>query len=321
VVLRYLRKAAHAALGDPDGINADDDPSLLLPTADEVDDLEDLADAPGDDLEPEDFEEDVDTLGLFEWSAPPGCSVMDRDGWAQSNPSMGHGIAERTIAGDAKGDPEWVFRTEVLCQWSDGSLEGPFPPGTWDGCQDPASKIAPGSAIIAAVDVSWDRTHAHIAIAGLRDDGLPHVGVVASRAGVDWVIPWLTGQLGGVDVPPFESVVVQERGAAASDLIDPLESAGLTVTRWGGSNLPGGTGAFYEAVRSGNLRHRGQPVLDVAAATAVPKLTDGGSFIWDRRKSPVDIAPLVAVTGALWGVMNRPKPTRSIYEDRGLELV
>jgi hypothetical protein len=321
VVLRYLRKAAHAALGDPDGINADDDPSLLLPTADEVDDLEDLADAPGDDLEPEDFEEDVDTLGLFEWSAPPGCSVMDRDGWAQSNPSMGHGIAERTIAGDAKGDPEWVFRTEVLCQWSDGSLEGPFPPGTWDGCQDPASKIATGGTIIAAVDVSWDRTHAHVAIAGLREDGLPHVGVVASRAGVDWVIPWLTGELEGVEVPPFESVVVQERGAAASDLIDPLESAGLKVTRWGGSDLPTGTGAFYEAVRGGGLRHRGQPVLDVAAATAVPKLTDGGSFIWDRRKSPVDIAPLVAVTGALWGVMNRPKPTRSIYEDRGLELV
>src|SRR5690606_23717928 len=37
VVLRYLRKAAHAALGDPDGVNAEDDPSLLLPGADDVD--------------------------------------------------------------------------------------------------------------------------------------------------------------------------------------------------------------------------------------------------------------------------------------------
>jgi len=32
-----------------------------------------------------------------------------------ANPSMGHGIAERTIAGACRTDPEWVFRTEVMC--------------------------------------------------------------------------------------------------------------------------------------------------------------------------------------------------------------
>jgi phage terminase large subunit-like protein len=36
IVLRYLRKMTHAALGDPDGINADD-PAALLPGDDEDD--------------------------------------------------------------------------------------------------------------------------------------------------------------------------------------------------------------------------------------------------------------------------------------------
>src|SRR5690242_15789737 len=65
IVLRYLRKMAHAAVGDPDGINADDDPGALLPDEAEISGMSDLADGP--DLEPEDFDEDESTLGLFEW--------------------------------------------------------------------------------------------------------------------------------------------------------------------------------------------------------------------------------------------------------------
>jgi phage terminase large subunit-like protein len=113
VVLRYLRKMAHAALGDPDGINAADAPVTLLPAVVGDDDLEDF-----------DLVEDDDSLGIFEWSAPVGADLHDRDAWAQANPSLGHLMRESTIASDAHTDPEWVFRTEVLCQWSDGSLEG-----------------------------------------------------------------------------------------------------------------------------------------------------------------------------------------------------
>jgi phage terminase large subunit-like protein len=50
VVLDYLRKMAHAAIGDPDGINGESDPAVLL--AGEVD---------GEDLELE----DDDSLGIF----------------------------------------------------------------------------------------------------------------------------------------------------------------------------------------------------------------------------------------------------------------
>lgn len=334
VVLRYLRKAAHAAIGDPDGINADDDPATLLPTESEIDHMEDLAADDVGDLDLEDFEEeDVDSLGIFEWSAKPDCSVSDRDGWAQANPSMGHGISERTLAGDSKGDPEWVFRTECLCQWSEGSLEGPFPPGSWDEGSDAESRIGAESERTWCVDVSGDRSMSYIGIAGWRDDGEPHVEVVAQRAGTSWVTEWFEDKDSRREWP----VALQAKGAPVSSLLEDLQAVeGLTVVEWGGSALGAATGAFYDGVRcepivnkeTGETRipkrihHRPQPVLDIAAATAAVKLLSDGAMVWNRTRSPVDVAPLVAVTGAHWLLNQRPdKPIVSAYESSGLMTV
>lgn len=303
IVLRYLRKMAHAALGDPDGINADEGAAELLPDEDELDDLEDV-----DDLEDLWIDEDDDSLAVFEWSAPPGCDIRDRQGWAQANPSLGHNpqFTERTIASACKTDPEWVFRTEVLCQWSEGSLDGPFPPGSWEKCRDEDSQIAPGSDIRVCVEVSWDRSTTHVGVAGWRADGLPHIEVVASRTGTDWAVPWLTSE-DRDEALRAAPVAVQASGAPASSLIDPMRKAGINVVEWKGPALGSGTGMFYDRVRAAvgegtaksELRHRGQPVLDVPAATAVTKpLGDG--WVWDRSRSPHDAAPLVAATGALW---------------------
>lgn len=313
IVLRYLRKTAHAALGDPDGVNADDDPSSLLPSAEELDGLTDLSDESVD-IDPEDLGEDESSLALFEWSAPPGCDVMDRDGWAQANPSLGHGISERTLAGDAGpgGDPEWVFRTECLCQWSDGSIEGPFPPGTWDAGVDAGSQIA-DEKVKACVDVSFDRSRAHIAFAGRRDDSVPHFEIVASRAGTEWVVPWMKERADVID-----AVTLQANGAPVSSLLDELREAGFTVVEWSGPELGRGTGAFYDLVRNNGVKHLPQPVLDVAAATAVPK-PSGDAWLWDRKRSPTDIAPLIAATGAVW-LLNRPAVPVfvSAYESGGV---
>jgi hypothetical protein len=320
IVLRYLRKMAHAAVGDPDGINADDDPGALLPSQVEVDSLTDLADGP--DLDVEDFDEDESTLGIFEWSAKPGVPVEDIDGILQANPSVGHCISLRTILGDAKADPEWVFRTECLCQWSDGTLEGPFPPGTWNAGRfkdnEPPPQIV--GKVKACVDMSQDRTKAYVAFAGRQENGSVQVEIVAERPGSEWVLGWLRERK---DV--IEELTGQTRGAPVSALMGDLRAAldgEIPVVDWAGGDLPGGTGKFYDLVRNGELTHNPWPSLDLAAATAVPKLTEGGSFMWDRRKSPVDAAPLQAATGAVW-LLTQPSsaPRRSKYEDDDLIVV
>lgn len=322
VVLRHLRKQAHAALGDPDGINAADDPSTLLPTDDDLAAVPSLVEGGASAVDvADDLGRDAadDTLGLFEWSASPGCDVHDRDGWAQANPSLGYGISARTLAGDAKGDSEWVFRTECLCQWSDGTLEGLFPAGTWEAQADESSRVAAGARIVGCLAVSWDRSRSHVAIAGERADGRTHVGVVASRAGTDWVADWLRSD----DAPPIESLVIQARGAPESSLIEELERDGITVTEWQGSDLAKAHGHFFDAVQPGHdgpARHRSQPVLEVAVATATSRPL-GDAWVLDLRKSAGDAAPLKAAIGAYWGLNHAEQPFESAYADSDLVII
>jgi len=311
IVLRYLRKMAHAALGDPDGICGADDPSKLLPVEDDLID---------NDLDPdEDFEVEDDTLGIFEWSAAPGRSVWDRDGWAEGNPSLGYSITERTIASAAKTDPEWVFRTEVLCQWSDGTLEGPFPPGAWEAGQFIGGDNPPQivGKVKAGIAMTQDRGTTFISFAGRDKNGRAQVEIVARRAGDEWVEGWLKERRDLI-----EGVTGQGKGAPESGLIEALRLAGLPVVKWEGSALPDGTGRFFDAIRDNEVTHLAWPELDVAAATAVPKLTDAGSFMWDRKKSPVDIAAMCAANGAHW-LLTRPieAPAVSAYEARGVMTI
>lgn len=306
IVLRFLRKLAHAALGNPDGL---DDVGVM---------------SEGD------SDEEADTLGIFEWSAPPGVSIWDRKGWAQANPSLGYTLTERALASAARTDPEGIFRTECLCQWLDTTADGPFPEGAWESAGDRESRR--DGAYMFCVDVSWDRGTSHIGVAGRRADGLLHIQVAASRAGTGWVKSWLEERKGDADLL---GVVIQANGAPASSLLPDLEDIdGLNVVPWSGSDLGRGTGMFYDLVRGVQagedgevkvtpgplLRHSGtQDILNVAAAVAVTKPA-GDAWLWDRAKSPVDISPLVAVTGAAWGFLaKQPEPDFvSKYETEGL---
>ncbi|MDI3330140.1 MAG: hypothetical protein QJR09_05305 [Micrococcus sp.] len=321
IVLRYLRKMAHKVLGDPDGINSDGLGVVELVEA-KPDDVEDV---PAD-----------DSLGIFEWSAPPGISVHDRSGWAMANPSLGYTITERAIASAASTDPEWVFRTEVLCQWNDGTTEGPFPSGSWEAGVDPSSVIPAAEPVTFCVDAEHDRSRTFIAAAGRRADGGVHGEVVAARYGLGWVVDWFRAR--ATPEQPIR-VVVQGRGAPASSLIEDLEALEhVELVRWEGSALGAGCGQFYDAVqahiwepdpeldeteadRPVRFWHLPQPVLDLQAGTAVSKPA-GDSWFWDRKNSPYGAATVMAITGAVWDVL-RPveEPAASAYEDEELMIV
>lgn len=323
IVLRYLRQKAHDELGDPDGLNAQmGDPEDLL--TDEIDE-----------------DEDVDSgLAIFEWSARPGAAITDQDALVQANPAVGYRVRMNTLLADAQTDPEFVFRPEVMCQFLDTSAGGPFPPGTWEaGRWAPSSPEDKPAQIVgkvkACIDVSHDRTMTYVAFAGYRADGLPQVEIVAQRAGQSWVKGWLSDAKRRERV---EAVTGQTKGAPVSALMkdlklaveDPADEFDIPVEDWGGDDLAGWTGEFYDLVRAGavtddgeqvGVRHLPQPSLDVAAATAATKPL-GDRFAWDRKNSPADAAPLVAATGAV-GLLLRKEaaPKRSKYEDGDLLVV
>lgn len=259
-------------------------------------------------------------VGLFEWSARDDRSIDDVDGWYEANPSLGWTITERSIRSQMSA-PESKFRTEHLCQWVTVAAESPFGQGVWESRHDPKSTIAQGSPIVLSVDVSHNREMSYFAVAGWRADGAAHVEVIAQRAGTEWIVPTLVDKFAGIGA---KSIVVQGKGAPASALIEHLQAAGLPVMECGGSDLGAAMGVFYDAVRNGQVFHLAQPVLDVAAATAVLKQL-GDVFVINRSKSPTDVAPLIAAEQAYWGLTvlasRAEKPTVSSYESRGMVVV
>jgi hypothetical protein len=312
VVLRHFRLIAHAALDDPDGLveAAGGDEALGLSAADVARDAED------DEYFLDDLDIDEDTLFLAEWSAAPGVDKFDRNGWAQANPSLGYRMRIGTIASDAQNDPEWVFRTEVLCQWAETILDGPFPAGAWekgtntpiaqpDGTQVASADDKIVGQLDVCIDVSTNRSMTYIAVCGARPDGIEQAGVVAYRAGTDWVKSFLmsdpavtgrirsvTGQKNGAPVSPL----MKELAAAADDPSDPFRP---DVADWSGGALMDATATAFDAVRDVTVRHNPQPILDAAASTAATKRL-GDGFVIDRNNSFSDASPLIAFIGAVW---------------------
>jgi hypothetical protein len=312
VVLRSKRFQALRAIGDPDGwcVEQKDLVAQNLP--------------------------DDEQLGLFEWSAAPGRDVWDREGWREANPSLGHGfLTERKLRASIAGKTEAGARTENLCQFVGMMAKPPFPDGAWEAGTDPASEIAPDSPLWWAVDVSADRMHSCIAVCGLRADRTYHVEVVAYRPGLAWVTGWLAGR---ADPSRPMRVAYQGKGAPVTsmaevygqvDSVELVPVSGPDVAAYAGRfwdgvaaldpARPGGTGS--DAVP---VRHRPQPVLDLAAAVARTRAAGDGAFMWDRAGSTEDISPLVACStayGLATAVDRDERPAKSAYEDCGLMTV
>lgn len=281
VVLAFLRRLAHWALGDPDGINEHHD------TAE---------DEPPDEVETE----DEDSLGIFEWSAPPGADVWDRDAWAMANPSLGYTITERAIASAARTDPEPVFRTEVLCQFVDGMVEDVFPDGVWDSLRDRKSKITGGYGF--AVVVSPDRSRTTIVAAGPCGDARIHVELIQRSSGVKWAPKRIKALLDA-----WGGEIALDPATAAGSLIPDLAELGIEPMLMSAREVAQASGDFYDKALDDRLRHIGQPELDEAVAGARKKeIGDGGAWKWSNRDSLVDISPLSGATLAAWLVSGQP---------------
>lgn len=320
LVLRYQRFLAHKAIGDPDGWCRDIADTMPLPP------------------ETEDGELDAEPPAIFEWSAAPGRDLWDRDGWAEANPSMGYGfLTERSIAAAIRNKTERAARTENLCQFVESLAEPPFPVGSWDAGTDTQSAVADGAPVWLAVDVADDRRHSSIAVCGRRADGDWHVEVAEYQSGIEWVVDWLRDVADPID--PVH-VAVQGKGAPVSSMVGIIDAIdGIDVFEVTGADVAGFTGRFYDSVSALDperedgegsdatpVHHRPQAALDMAANVAKTRLMGDSAWAFDRRRSPVDISPLVACAYA-YGLATRvpekkqKKKFESVYAERGVRTV
>jgi hypothetical protein len=240
------------------------------------------------------------SLGIFEWSAPDDCPVDDPDMWRLANPSLGYpqGISYEALRSALQTDPEPIFRTECLCQRVPDLVPSKIPLTAWVKCADPKSSISGG--LVLSWEVSWDRSHAAIAVAGFRDDGLPHVELIDYRDGTDW----LAGRFGELTKRhSVAAVVFNPSGPGASLLTEvterlPVKLEPKTMTAREQANA---CGLIYDAATTGQLRQLGDDRLLMALRqSATRTLVD--AWAWDLRSSAGDICGLCAATNALYGL-------------------
>ena len=163
---------------------------------------------------------------------------------------------------------------------------------------------------------------AYVAATARLDDGRVFAQAIAARAGMVWLVDYmrdLAGQSGS------HEVAVQSRGCPAMELVEPLHKAGLVVHEVDGSHVGSATGRIRDRVRDGQLVTVPQPDVELAVQGGVTRRY-AENDTWSRVGSaPVDIAPLCAMTWALYALETTDDDTRpvSAYEsaDHGLMIL
>lgn len=252
-------------------------------------------------------------MAYFEWSPPEDfrptpkgepATDADREMWVACNPAMGIRISEEFVEQERASLPDEEFARERLGVWppsADGQWQV-VPEDAWRDRVDLGSQLL--DPVAFAAEVSVDRKHAAIGVAGLRADGSLHVEVVCHRTGTSWVADEAVKLQAKWKSCAF---VVNDAGPAGS-MIAALEAAGVVVTKAGPRDVGQACGQFYDGVCGDepNIWHLDQGMLTAALAGAL-KRPLGDAWAWDRKGVSVDISPLMAATLALWGYATRPQ--------------
>lgn len=116
-------------------------------------------------------------VGLFEWSAPEGCDLLDMRAVAMANPTLNRpgGITEAAVRTAAATDPAEIYRAEVLCQFV-GAADHAVDVSAWLALADPELD-SPRRDWVMVVDVAPDGEHATAALAAVVPDGRVRVEV------------------------------------------------------------------------------------------------------------------------------------------------
>lgn len=242
---------------------------------------------------------------LAEWSLPEDADFLDPEMWPMANPALGflRGFTESKLRARLEDLQDDIagWRTEHCCQRVASLDPGIIPASAWTATTDELSTPAAGSPIWISLDVNFQRSRGYIGIWAKRDDGDGHMEVVKADRGVDWIVPWFVKRKAQFDSSAWHPVVIQARGAPASDFIQLLRDKDIPVYPLQGSELLRAYGHTYDLlVDSGIAWHRPSPVLDEAAGAAQARRM-GDAWVIDRRNSPTDASPLVACIQAAAG--------------------
>ena len=251
---------------------------------------------------------DVVDMVYVEMSADDDADPDDWEQVGKANPSYPDHTPREAILRMRKNLSHSSYMREGLGIWdSVATVFGPH----WARCDAEIPTPADFRLQSIGVAVQMDLGGAVLVGAGMRErDGelVPAAKILTVGDGVDWVVEAAARYSGQHRVP----VSIAKNGPGAS-LLDPLQKqlrSRLRIVSF--AQYMDGCADLLVAVTSGQVQHANQPELNAAAAGA-EKVPVGDRWKFSRRGS-VDIAPLEAMTLAIWG-MNHGRP-RSAADER-----
>jgi hypothetical protein len=256
-----------------------------------------------------------DRISLHEWSPADDDDPADPQVHRRCNPAYGIRIqpwflAKQLANFTAAGKPG-KFSTEHLGQWPpDAGAEWQvITRHQWNAAA--TSEPVEHSDVVLALDVTLDRRHCCLAVAGGRPDGDVGVAIVEHAAGTDWVVSRTVAEVG--NLKPCR-LVINAAGAAAS-LIPDIEAAltaanlDVEVVTPNARDEAAAYGMVYDALtrpehaEPWRLWHRDDPRLTAAVAAGQTRKVGNEGTTWDWNEHA---APIKAVTHAVWGYVTRP---------------
>lgn len=239
-------------------------------------------------------------------------NLDDRDEWFRANPAM-HGpnprMSEEAVETDRSQMDDENFARERLCIWWRGQRASVIDADQWQAL---IGKSEPGKDVVFALDIPPERDSASIGVASLLPDGRRHVELIEHRPGTGWVVDrlveldakWLPGHIAVQPSSPAGSLI--------EEITTALEKQRVPILPVTGADLAAACGLFVDLIRDQKMIVQKNHTAELAAAAdAVRKreLVDGG-FVWNRRDTTTNIAPLVALTLAAYAVGKEPKTRR-----------
>lgn len=265
-----------------------------------------------------------------------GCVMDDPKNWKRANHSIVAGrmhvafvAAERT-AMCQNLDGVLEFGRERM-GWPESEDQVVDPDAIqevdWERQCDPESQVEVEGSIAVAIDMPPAGGWVSVTVAGLREDGATHFGVIKDRMPPAQVPKYLLSLSAPVD--PDEELEPGDFPGLGYDLMCPilwqptatvgslrakLEEAGVAMEDVTELEYAESCGALKTHITAGTAWHRGTEVLDQAFRASVRKIRPEGGWIFGRMKSTGDISPLVGCTLAVRGVDKYGERNPGVWE-------